>query len=205
MIFAHNPSMSEKLKKRLKSLMDERGLKPKPLSKAAGLNDNAVNDIFRKTGNASLKTLLALADTLGVSIATLCGEDDLAQTIKITGLVSAGESWTPIDDGGQADVRMAVDGDAVALEVRGDSMRPVYRPGDVLVGMKYLGSRIVGLVGNDCIITTDRGDRFVKYLLKSPSRGLYTLRSYNIEHSDIESVRVAWAAPIVWVRRSLKR
>jgi phage repressor protein C with HTH and peptisase S24 domain len=80
-------------------------------------------------------------------------------------------------------------------------MVPVYRPGDVLIGPKRVGQGIARLIGRDSIVQTEKGDRYVKILNKSPLRNHYNLRSYNLTSKDIEAVRLAWAAPIEWIKR----
>jgi hypothetical protein len=47
----------------------------------------------------------------------------------------------------------------------------------------------------------EQGDRYVKVLHKKPLRNHYNLRSFNVTNKDIEAVRLAWAAPIEWIKR----
>mgnify|MGYP000373108739 CR=1 FL=1 len=124
--------------------------------------------------------------------------------MPIVGFVSAGEGWTPFDGDGPVDeVDIAVaEGPAVALVVRGTSMVPAYRDGDVLIGTKRPTQNLVRLIGMDCIIETRRGERYVKFLSRGSIRGRYNLKSYNPAHTDIENADVAWAAPITFVLRA---
>jgi phage repressor protein C with HTH and peptisase S24 domain len=197
--------MSNLWRKRLRSVIEHRSLNMKQLSLAAGLGETAVRDALERGQTPKIDNFAALAKALGLSLSELYeGEAAVAQAIQIIGAVSAGESWLPIDDG-LGEIEMRVDGDPVALEVRGDSMVPVYRPGDVLVGAKRHDTGIKQLVGQDCIVLTSTGERYVKYLQKSPARGHFTLRSYNPAHADIETVKLSWAAPILWIKRAGKK
>lgn len=129
------------------------------------------------------------------------GEALVFQRIPVIGAVAAGEGWEPFDDE-LGEIELKMDGEAVALEVRGDSMFPVYRNGDLLIGTKRAGPRADNLVGLDCIVMTDDGKRYVKFLSRGSMSGRFHLRSYNPAHRDVENVKIAWAAPIVWVKRS---
>lgn len=81
-------------------------------------------------------------------------------------------------------------------------MAPVYREGDLLIGAKRTGKSADNLLGLDCIVVTEDGERYVKFLARGTARGAFNLRSYNPAHKDIENVRLSWAAPILWVKRS---
>lgn len=80
-------------------------------------------------------------------------------------------------------------------------MVPVYRSGDILVGVKHAGRTAHNLIGLDCIVETDTGERYVKFLSKSTQKGRFNLRSYNPANRDIEDVRIAWVAPVMFIKR----
>ena len=188
-------------------MMDERRLNMKELSLSAGLGETAVRDILERRTNPRLDTLLAVCGVLGLTIAELVeGDVSVYQKVPLIGCISAGEGWLPFDDERDTvsdTIELRVDGgEPVGLEVRGDSMSPVYRNGDLLIGSKQSGPRADNLVGLDCIVLTDRNERYVKFLAKGDAPGKFHLRSYNPAHKDIPNVRLQWAAPIVWVKRS---
>jgi transcriptional regulator with XRE-family HTH domain len=89
----------------------------------------------------------------------------------------------------------------VAVRVRDDSMSPVYRAGDVLIGRKLTGMQISEAIGKDCIIRTLSGDGHVRILRAGGAKHRYSLRAYNPATPDIDDVQLAWAAPIVWIGR----
>lgn len=190
-------------RRRVVELMAERGLNAKQLSRLAGKGETFVRDILDYEKNPRIDSVIALCEALGVSVSELIdGGRQSFQRIPVIGTISAGEGWTASSDE-LGDLELRVDGgEPVALEVSGDSMAPVYRRGDLLIGAKRSGASADNLLGLDCIVLTEDGNRYVKYLARGAIRGRFNLRSYNPSHGDIENVKLAWAAPIIWVRRS---
>lgn len=189
---------------RLKRLIDERGLNMRQLSEAAGLGETAVRDMLQKVASPRIDTVTAIAEQLGVTLAELLeGREAAIRKIPLIGYVSAGEGWFPFEGDGPIDeVELSVGGgEAVGLVVRGDSMVPAYRDSDILIGTKRTSTGLHNLIGSDCIICTRDGERYVKFLQKSPMRGRYTLKSYNPTHADKINVEILWAAPIGLVIR----
>ena len=189
---------------RLRKILDDRGLSMKQVSIAAGLGETAVRDMLQKVASPKVDTVMAIADQLGITLTELLeGRPDGARKVPLIGYVGAGEGWVPFDGDGPIDeIEVAVEGGpAVGLLVRGDSMFPVYRDGDILVGTKRPTSSPRSLIGADCIVETSTGERYVKFLAKSPVRGRFNLKSYNPRHADLENVELNWAAPIRLVVR----
>lgn len=187
---------------RLRQLMADRNVNPKELSRLSGMNERLVYDLLQKTTNPRIETLSAVASALGVSVAQLRdGIDPDVATIPVIGILNGGEGWTMSAFDNQLIEFKLSSGEPVALLVQGDSMAPVYRDGDYLIGVRYSGSAAHNLIGTDCIVETEDGLRYIKYLARAQMRGRFNLRSYNPSVPDIENVRVSWVAPIQWVRR----
>jgi SOS-response transcriptional repressor LexA len=182
--------------------MAARGYNKKSLSREIGLNERLIYDLM-KTRDPRNETLAAVAKALNMSLAELRdgppgGEPS---TIQIMGAVAAGEAWTVYADRlGELELQISA-GDAVALEVVGDSMSPVYRNGDIIVGDRQDGRRIHNLIGKDCIVQTATGERYVKYLARGTKKDRFNLRSYNPVNPDIENAQIEWAAPVIWIKR----
>lgn len=181
--------------------MKELGHSMKSLSKAAGLGETAARDILKRNENPTRRTIEEFSRVLGVSVAELLGSDGPAPKVPIIGHVSAGEGWIPADHDNYETVELGLEGDAIALHVRGDSMAPAYRDGDLIIGVKRTQRRAENLIGVDSIVETTDHRRYVKFLAKGSQRGLFNLRSYNPAHKDIEDVAILWAAPVAWIRR----
>jgi phage repressor protein C with HTH and peptisase S24 domain len=191
-------------RKRLKTLLDEtQGLDMKSLSKKAGLNDSAIHDILVRGRNPSVENFVAIAEAAGVDPNWLLqGEERHRISIPVVGIVSGGEGWTPVESGKIESVEFELDGhDIIGLEVRGDSMAPVYRDQDFLVCQRHTGRHLQNLIGLDCAIRTTKGEHFVKILRRGNRAGTFSLRSYNPVFKDIENVSLEWAAPIIWIKR----
>lgn len=136
------------------------------------------------------------------------GERDiypLHEQIPVFGYAGAREAVyiIPSDDQGPIDEVQplrAEDG-FKAVVVRGVSMLPAYRDGDVLF-FREDHVPIDQLVGRDCIILTDDKDRaYVKRIMKGSKKGHYTLLSYAPGIDPLPDVKVLKAWPIEWIRR----
>lgn len=198
--------MTHDWRSKLKRLIDETpGLSMKAVSLKAEMHPSAVHDMIKRGQAPSIDKFLSICAALNVSPAVLLSGDDAASiSIPVVGFVSAGEGWTPIDDTSAPDDAIEFDlgsHDTIGLEVRGDSMAPVYRNGDYLICHRQFGPNADNCIGLDCVIRTAAGQNFVKILRRGSRGGRFTLRSYNPVIDDIEDVALAWAAPVAWIRR----
>lgn len=84
---------------------------------------------------------------------------------------------------------------AYALEISGDSMRPVYRPGDIVVVSPAASLR----KGDRVIVKTREGEVLAKELVRRTTRAV-DLRSLNPEYEDrsLSAAEVLWIARIIW-------
>lgn len=191
----------------IRSEMEARGLNPKSLARIAGTGDTGVRDMLnlKIVRSPRLETIQKVAHALNIPFVDLF-QDGMRRLVPVIGYASAGEGWTPFKDQEALD-EIEIDpgvGQAVAVVVRGDSMAPVYRDGDTLIGAKTT-SPTKSLVGFDCIVETMAGDRFIKFLAAGPERGRFNLKSYNPAHADHTNVLLRWAAPITMVMRGANR
>lgn len=188
-------------RKRLRDAVIARGLDPKDVSRRAGRGPTFLRDVIDYGIDPSVEKLMSVLNVLNMTMGELIdGLENPPQRIPIIGVSEAGECWTPSPSAGETEMALT-DGEPIAVEVRGDSMAPVYRDGDLIIGAKRSGAAADNLIGQDCIIETREGQRYIKFLLRGSPKGRYTLRAYNPTTPDIENVRLAWVAPILWVRR----
>lgn len=193
--------MKETWKERLQRIMAERDLDMKELSLLAGLGETAVRDALKRTGDVKASTLRAIAEALSLSLAELYeGDESLYQRIPMLGYLTADEQWKPFADK-QDEVEMRADGHAIGLEVRGNALAPSYRNGDLIIGIRRTGGRYDNFIGLDCIVETEEGERYLKFLARGSMRGRFNLRSYDPAEKDIENVQLQWVAPVAWIRR----
>lgn len=128
------------------------------------------------------------------------------RVVPVVGYVSAGEAFEPNGDGEPLDAfTIDVADDLIAVIVRGDSMDPVYRSGDVVIGRQVRGREIANCLDRDCIVMTKSGDGYLKQLKRSTSsrKNVFRLRAYNDRYGDVDDVTLEWVAPVVWIHRCI--
>ena len=108
------------------------------------------------------------------------------------GMPNGGPGWDEIDF-----PEIGADG-AFALEVQGDSMRPLYRDGDVIIVSRLAAIR----KGDRVVVRTHDGEVMAKELKRRTAKNV-ELRSLNPEHADrtLPMSEVDWIARILWARQ----
>jgi|TARA_B100000315_G_scaffold236302_1_gene251973 phage repressor protein C with HTH and peptisase S24 domain len=192
--------------KRLWRALEWKGWSQRELARRADIHEQKVYKYLQgRVDQPRGDTMLRLADTLGVTESWLRFEVGPAvENIPVIGRIAAGENFIPFDDtpgvSNYAELPFNLDAaDPIAVEVRGESMLPVYRPGDYLVCSRRRGREMETCLNKDCVVKTDQGEGYVKKLVSGSNPGTYTLISYN--SPSIENIRLLWAAPIIWVKR----
>lgn len=156
----------------------------------------SVSKVLAATG-ASLDDFLRLIDAREGPARTMVPLIGLTQAgsgrlFTDEGMPAGGPGWDEIefpDLGGDR---------AFALEVQGDSMRPLYRDGDVLIvsptASVRKGDRVVARLAN--------GEVLAKELRRRTARTV-ELISLNPEHEDrtVALADIAWMVRVMWVRQ----
>jgi repressor LexA len=185
----------EAFRARLQSLMDAKGIKRKPLAKAAGLGETSIRDIFDVGRNdVRVGTLVKLAGYFDVAVEDLLTDPG----IELAGQIGAGgEVYFEADSEAPLVERPpGARGKVMALEVVGSSMWPKYEEGDIVFVRRDVDGIPRGAIGKHCAVHTADGGTFLKVLTKGTVPGRYTLKSHNAP--DMENVEVVWAAPVKW-------
>ncbi len=81
----------------------------------------------------------------------------------------------------------------IALEVRGDSMLPVYKEGHVIVVYKDQKKPLSAFYGEEAAVRTGDGRRFLKTIMRGAGNAV-TLTSFNA--GPIENVQLDWIGEI---------
>lgn len=172
-----------------------------------GISHSAVNQWIAKDAGPKRSRLQKVAEFLRIRLQwLLTGEGEMTDDVVIVGKVGAGAEMHSVDDHALGAGLDSIErppgmfGRVVGVEVEGDSMWPVYRPGDVIVYRRETVTDFTTMVGKDCIVRTRDGRYFVKMLRRRTKPGRYTLGSWN--GPDIEDVPLEWAAPVLWVKRA---
>lgn len=191
---------------RLNQMLTVRGWTQAELARRTGLSRESIKkycqgSVAQPRGDA-LDRLAAALDVQPIWLRD--GHGPQWHSIPVVGYVGAGEKFHAVDDlaqgAGLDSVELDLnDADPIAVEVRGDSMLPVYRPGDRLLCSRLRGNDESGFLGRDCVVKLLSGAGYVKRVVRGAAPGLYTLVSYAAD--PIPDVRLEWAAPIVWIRR----
>lgn len=118
--------------------------------------------------------------------------------VQLAGYVGAGQAIYQFEEGGAGyvDAPPGAGKGVEAVEVRGDSMLPLYEDRTVLYYSKQLAPE--QMVSKRAVVKLEDGRVLVKILRRGAERGLWTLGSLNAP--DIEDVAVEWAAPIDWIK-----
>lgn len=187
------------------------GLSASGLAKKAGLDPTTFNKSKRITvegrprwpsTESVAKALAATNVSIDSFVQLIEDAPRTVQSVPLLGLAQAGGGGYFTDGGfpagkGWDEVGLPAVNDehAYALEISGDSMKPAYRDGDVIVVSP--GAQI--RKGDRVVVKTKDGEVMVKELRRRTSRTL-ELQSLNPNHADrvLPASDVEWIARIVW-------
>jgi phage repressor protein C with HTH and peptisase S24 domain len=191
-------------------------MSPSGLARRSGLDPTAFNKSKRinPQGKPRWPTMESIAKVL-----TATGTD-LADLVRILGPAAGGtpgrkypviglaragkggffdDAGYPVGSGwDEVDGPDVNDPNAYALEITGDSMAPVYRPGDVVVVSPAAAMRN----GDRVVLRTGAGEVMAKELVRRNKQRV-ELKSVNARHPDpvIPARDVVWISRIAWVRQ----
>lgn len=198
----------------LDRLAERAGITTSALSKRAGLDPTTFNKSKRITSEGrdrwpsteSVAKALAATNTSIDTFVQLIGDSPRAvQSVPLLGFAQAGAGGY-FDDGGypagkgwdEVGLPAVNDEHAYALEISGDSMKPAYRDGDVIVVSPGTPIRR----GDRVVVKTASGEVLVRELKR---RAAKTLELAPLDHGDagqtLPADDVAWIARVVWVRQ----
>jgi len=195
----------------LDRLAERAGLSPSGLAKRSGLDPTTFNKSKRITGDGrerwpsteSVSKALAATNASIETFVQLIGDGARSQqSIPLLGLAQAGGSGYFDDSGfpsgkGWDEVALpgANDEHAYALEISGDSMKPAYRDGDIIMVSPGTPIRRSDRV----VVKMSDGEVMVKELKRRTAKML-ELGSLSPPHADrtLDADDVEWIARIVW-------
>lgn len=189
-------------KNRIQELREAKGWSQMELAAAVGTTGQQIGRLESGKRELTISWMQRLAPALGVEIPELLAPD--RPTVPLVGLVGAGAEIFSIDDhakgGGLEEVErpQGASRSTVAVRVRGDSMKPAYRNGDLLYYDRQANGDLSHLLGVDCVVKLSDGRCFVKELRQT--KGNYWLYSHNGDH--LMDVEIDWAAKVKWVHKA---
>jgi phage repressor protein C with HTH and peptisase S24 domain len=192
-------------------LAERAGLSASGLAKKSGLDPTTFNKSKRITvegrerwpsTESVAKALAATNVPIDTFVQLIEDTPRIVQSVPLLGFAEAG-SGGYFDDGGfpagkgwdEVGLPSINDEHAYALKISGDSMKPAYRDGDVIVVSP--GSPIHR--GDRVVVKTREGEVMVKELKRRTTKTL-ELSSLNPNHVDrtLAAADVDWIARIVW-------
>jgi transcriptional regulator with XRE-family HTH domain len=174
------------------------------LASKSGYSPDMLYRLMRGERRYNVDILARLSKVLG------CNPSDLIATegkalVKVEGYVGAGAEIHPIEEGSNfvidgVEAPPGVDPDSVtAVIVKGDSMFPAYRDGDVIYYTKDCDYD-PSVLRKECVVKVKGGAAFVKVLKPGTKPKHFTLQSYN--SPDQEDVQIEWACKVLWVKKA---
>lgn len=199
-VWSNIPDMAEiidleSVRAALRRIMDRKGVKPTTLSLQVGTNRTLVKDLLEKANDVQLGTLSKLAGALDVEIAEILA----SPRVVVAGYIGAGGEVIFEDLGQDETVPRppGISGTVVALEVRGASMLPKYRDGDIIYIQRNHDGVLPDYLGEDCAVRLTTGETYIKQLIMGSQEGRFTLISLNAP--PLENVEVEWATPVLFI------
>lgn len=168
-----------------------------------GRGGTLVKDILSgKSKNPTLESIREIADALGTSVDDFLGGDG----VPVVGFVGAGGEVAFYDDFQKGDGLFRIEplpdmpGGMIGLQVRGDSMLPLFRDGYVAF-IRRNWDHVESEALLDWAVARLADDRvLLKQIRRSAQPGLFDLLSLNAD--PIEAVELKWATPVRgWMTR----
>ena len=196
---------------RIKALRTDANVKQADLAKAVNVSPAALSGYETEKYEAELETYMAIANYFGVSLDYLLGRSNVktgdnksGTTIPVLGDVAAGipiEAIDAIVDYEEIDAAMAATGEFFGLRVKGASMEPRMREGDVVIVRKQdtaeTGDTVVVLVNGDSATV-----KKIKYgpdgISLIPTNPAYDVQFYSA--ADVERLPVRVIGRVVELR-----
>lgn len=195
----------------LDRLAERSGLSPSGLAKKSGLDPTTFNKSKRITNDGRerwpstesvAKALAATNTAIDTFVQLITDRPRVVQSVPLLGLAQAGAGGF-FDDGGfpagkgwdEIGLPSINDEHAYALEISGESMKPAYRDGDIIVVSPGTAIRR----GDRVVVKTTAGEVMVKELKRRTTK-ILELASLNPSHPDrtLAPAEVEWIARIVW-------
>lgn len=189
----------------IKRLRESHGLTQSQLGKIAGVSDKAVSTWEKDEKKPRMGSVQRMADYFKISKSALLFDDENSVAtavhakgvrIPVLGDVAAG---IPIDaienivDYEEIDAAMAATGEFFGLRIKGSSMEPRIREGDVVIVRKQEDAD----TGDTAVVLVNGDSATVKRIKKEPSgislipnNPAYDIRFYSAEEIDSLPVRI---------------
>lgn len=126
------------------------------------------------------------------------GPSGRSGSVPVMGYLGAGAEvepdyeQVPAEGLDQVDIPFSLPGDMIAFQVKGESMLPVYKDGQVIIVYREQKRSLETFYGEEAAVRTSDGRRFIKTIMRGQSG--VSLFSHNA--APIENVRLEWIGEI---------
>lgn len=206
--------METTFKLALERALKETGRSLRSVAIAAGVSYEQLKSLQQgKAQKTNVDDAMKVAEAFGVTLHDLYAgrlSADFSLSIAVAGRVGAGAQVPLFDhtaDGGLYHVaaptqllRKGEPRNVTAVEVEGDSMSPMYQPGDILFFARHTYAGIPDEdIGRPCVVEDADGMAWVKQVKRGTDPGLFHLISLNPDAETRHNVRIKWAARVMMV------
>lgn len=202
------PPMEKPFKEALEHALKSTGRSLRSVAIAAGVSYDQLKSLMQgKSNTTNVDDGLKVASAFGVSVEDFFSGHFLssAPTIAVAGRVGAGALVDLVDafEKGDGLYRVACPPQLkphgiVAVEVEGDSMAPLFRPGSVLFYSRPTSEGVpTEAIGVPCVCEDVGGKAWLKVVKVGSQEGTFSLLSLNPDADNMHGVRLAWAAPVL--------
>lgn len=184
-------------------------VKPATVSAEAGLNKSAIRKMLAgDVASPRQDTAERIAAVLNLTVEQIIAQEfervsSSRPTIAVAGHVGAGAIVDLCDAYSKGEGIFQVvcppqisPRGVVAVEVKGDSMAPVYLPGTILFYSRDSLGIPVEAIGRICVCEDEDGYAWVKQVKTGSEEGTFSLLSVNPTSDTMHGVRLKWAAPV---------
>jgi len=187
----------------LSAAMAAKELGPTALGRLSGDSKQNVDRWAKQERRLTPEDAARLAPHLDVTAADLLllDERDGQQfsVVPIMGNIGAGGEidpeyeQVPEDGVSQIEVPFPLPAEMIAFEVKGNSMRPVYKDGHIVIVYREQKKPLSAFFGEDAAVLTEEGRRFIKTVMNGANNTV-TLNSWNAD--PIADQRLRWIGEI---------
>lgn len=187
------------------------GIKPATISARIGDKSTIRKMLDGTTKTPTLANAIRIADALGTTVEAIIDRTAnlQRQRVAVAGRVGAGAHVPLVDATVSGDGLFQIEVPAqltrngtpkgvAAVEVEGDSMTPMYQPGDILFFIRHTHNGIPDEdIGRPCIVEDSDGMAWVKQVKRGTEPGLFHLISLNPNAETKHNVEIKWAARVM--------
>ena len=173
--------------------MIERGLENTGKSKgglaaAMGVRPGAVSEILGGERLVKASEIIPIMEYLELNLAPIMGR------VGAGAVIEPDYEQVPPEGLGDIALPFPIMEETVAFEIVGDSMRPKYESGDVIVVYKDQRHPLSSFYGEEAAVRLKTGERYLKTIERGKSPSVVNLTSFNAK--PIVGVKLEWVGEI---------